>query len=75
MTHKNVVVLDENCHWLKLMYLFLRHVVYVLFCYYLLSSLISLLFQTELCISGSDSEQTGKKFSDNKRKQRRVNER
>jgi hypothetical protein len=27
MIHKNVVALDENCHWLKLMYLFLRHVV------------------------------------------------
>jgi hypothetical protein len=28
MIHKNFVVLDEKCHWLKLMYLFLRHVVY-----------------------------------------------
>jgi hypothetical protein len=28
MIHKIFVVLDENCHWLKLMYLFLRHVVY-----------------------------------------------
>jgi hypothetical protein len=27
MIHKNFVVLDENCHWLKLIYLFLRHVV------------------------------------------------
>jgi hypothetical protein len=27
MIHKNFVVLNENCHWLKLMYLFLRHVV------------------------------------------------
>jgi hypothetical protein len=26
----NFVVLDEICHWLKLMYLFLRHVVYVI---------------------------------------------
>jgi hypothetical protein len=29
MIYKNFVVLDENCHWLKLMYLFLRHVVYL----------------------------------------------
>jgi hypothetical protein len=27
MIYKNFVVIDENCHWLKLMYLFLRHVV------------------------------------------------
>jgi hypothetical protein len=26
MVHNNFVVLDEICHWLKLMYLFLRHV-------------------------------------------------
>jgi hypothetical protein len=25
--HKNFVVSHENCHWLKLMYLFLTHVV------------------------------------------------
>jgi hypothetical protein len=28
MADNNFVVLDEICHWLKLMYLFLRHVVY-----------------------------------------------
>jgi hypothetical protein len=28
MVHNNFVVLDETCHWLKLMYLFQRHVVY-----------------------------------------------
>jgi ATP:corrinoid adenosyltransferase len=27
MVHNNFVVLDEICHWLKLMYLFLRDVV------------------------------------------------
>jgi hypothetical protein len=27
MLHKIFIVLDEICHWLKLMYLFLRHVV------------------------------------------------
>jgi hypothetical protein len=26
MVHNNFVVLDEIVHWLKLMYLFLRHV-------------------------------------------------
>jgi hypothetical protein len=31
MIHTNFVVLDENCHWLRLMYLFLRHVVYIFF--------------------------------------------
>jgi hypothetical protein len=28
MVDNNFVVLDEICHWLKLMYLFLRHFVY-----------------------------------------------
>jgi hypothetical protein len=56
MIHKNFVVLDENCHWLKLMYLFLRHVLYILspfLSFNLLLFSIMFFFCSKLSIFGS----------------------